>query len=316
MNAAFAIAVAACAFAVSLATIPVFKLLAVRYRFVDAADDDPLKIHKAPMPFVGGLGIALGCAVSLAVAAVAQPGVLPAVGLVLVVGLGAVALGFFDDVSNIRPAVRLSVEVLVGAAVGAGGLALALFEPSVFARFGPAAAAAFVVFAVFYVVGAINAVNMQDGLDGLAGGVVLISCVGFVALGAARGNGLVVALGLALGGALAAFLVYNFHPASVFMGDNGSYFLGFLVAVMALAATSAHGTPAGLAGGVLMVGVPVFDAAFAIARRLRRGVSPFAGDRSHFYDYLAQRGLSTRAVALTSYAIQAALVAAGALLLS
>lgn len=291
------------AFAVAAASIPVFRRVAERRELVDAAGDDPLKIHAAPVPFVGGLGIALGCAIALALAGGAQPEIAPAIGRTLAIGLGVALLGFRDDVSTIPPLVRLAAEMLVGA------LAVTLFDASRF----PLGAGAFVVFAIVYVVGAINAVNMQDGLDGLAGGVALVSCAGFAAVG----DPFVTAVALALAGALVGFLVYNFNPASVFMGDNGSYLLGFLVAVMALAVTVADGTWKGVAAGVLLVGVPVFDAAFAIVRRLARGVSPFHGDRSHFYDLLSQRGLSTRAVALASYAIQAVFVAAGvALLLS
>ena len=289
------------AFAVAAATIPVFRRVAERRRLVDAAGDDPLKIHAAPVPFVGGLGIGLACALALGLAAAVRPGLAAPIGLVLAIGAGVAALGFRDDVSTIPPALRLAAELL------AGGLAVMLFDASRF-RFG---AAAFVLFAAFYVVGAINAVNMQDGLDGLAGGVVLVSCAGFAVVG----DPLVTAVALALAGALVGFLVYNFNPASVFMGDNGSYLLGFLIATMAISVTVADGTWRGVAAGVLLVGVPVFDAAFAIVRRLARGVSPFEGDRSHFYDLLAQRGLSTRAVALASYAIQAAFVAAGVALL-
>jgi UDP-GlcNAc:undecaprenyl-phosphate/decaprenyl-phosphate GlcNAc-1-phosphate transferase len=163
-----------------------------------------------------------------------------------------------------------------------------------------------------YVVGAMNAVNMLDGLDGMAGGVALIGCAGFGVVGVQLGQRLTVALALALGGSLAAFLVYNYHPASVFMGDNGSYFVGFMIATMALLLLFARGSWRSIPGTVLLVGMPVFDAGFAIVRRLRRGVSPFSGDRSHFYDYLAGRGLSTRAVAVVSYALQTCSVSLGA----
>ena len=298
---------APCAFAVAAASIPVFRRMAAKRRLVDAAGDDPLKIHAAPVPFVGGLGIGLGFAVALGLAAAAEPRLAPTVGLVLAVGAGVAALGFRDDVSTIPPLVRLGLEALAGAALGAGGVAVGLF--------GAEASLALLPFAVFYAVGAINAINMQDGLDGLAGGVVLVSCAGFGFAGAATGHEAVLAIAVGLGGALVGFLVYNFNPASVFMGDNGSYLLGLLVAAMALAVTVADGTWKGIVAGILLVGVPVFDAAFAILRRLARGVSPFEGDRSHFYDLLAQRGMSTRAVALTSYAIQAAVVAAGTAIL-
>jgi UDP-GlcNAc:undecaprenyl-phosphate GlcNAc-1-phosphate transferase len=124
-----------------------------------------------------------------------------------------------------------------------------------------------------------------------------------------------VAVALALGGALVGFLVYNLPPASVFMGDNGSYFLGFLSASLALILTVEGGTTRHVIGGVLMVGVPVFDAALAVGRRLSRGVSPFRGDRGHFYDYLAMRGLPIPAVTAIGWAIQLISVGSGLMLL-
>jgi UDP-GlcNAc:undecaprenyl-phosphate GlcNAc-1-phosphate transferase len=309
-----ALLVVACAFLPALVSIPVFRALAHRRRLVDDAGDDPLKIHAAPIPFVGGLGIVLGCAAALGVAAVAAPAPRLQLGLVFAAGAAVSALGFADDVSTVRPVVRFAIEAAAAALLAVGGLAVGLFASKLF---GPGAVglAAFGLFAVFYVVGAINAVNMQDGLDGLAGGVVFVSAIGFAVVAVEMRSPVVLVLALALAAALSAFLVYNFNPASVFMGDNGSYFLGLLVATMALAVTTSQGGWRGLAGGILLVGAPVFDAAFAIVRRLARGVSPLTGDRSHFYDLLAQRGLSTKAVALVCYTIQTALVASGVALL-
>jgi UDP-GlcNAc:undecaprenyl-phosphate GlcNAc-1-phosphate transferase len=284
--------------------------VALARRWLDAAGADPLKIHGTPTPFVGGLGIILGCTVALAVfSAVTLAADVP---FVLATACGVAALGFRDDVAATSPIARLAVEGVAGLCLAAGGLGLGLFQA---AGSHVAAALGIVVLGAFYVVGGVNAVNMQDGIDGLAGGMVLISCAGYAWLGIATGRDAMVAVALALGGALVGFLVYNLPPASVFMGDNGSYFLGFLSASLALILTVEGGTTRHVIGGVLMVGVPVFDGALAVGRRLSRGVSPFRGDRSHFYDYLAMRGLPIPAVTAIGWAIQLISVGSGLMLL-
>lgn len=310
-------AVSAGAFIVCLIAIPVFKRMAARWRLVDVAGADPLKIHAAPIPFVGGLGIVAGCLLSLLLIVGRLGEYSKGAIWILLLALGAATLGFCDDRFNVRPSVRLTVEIAIGWAFAVMGVVTDLFA-GVWLKslsWGATGYALMIAFVIFFVAGAINAINMQDGMDGLAGGVALISCVGFTVVALSLNQFLVFALALSMGGSLAAFLIYNFHPASVFMGDNGSYFLGFMLAAMALISAFANPGVMSLAGAALMIGAPVFDAAFAVIRRLRRGVSPLAGDRSHFYDYLAKRGLSTRRVALISYALQTGFVFVGAAIL-
>src|SRR5678816_2410344 len=112
----------------------------------------------------------------------------------------------------------------------------------------------------------------------------------------------------------AGFLVFNRPPASVFMGDSGSYFLGFAVGAMTLLLAVKGGTALHVAGGLLLVGLPVVDGTLAIVRRTLRGQSPFRGDRAHLHDQLAQKGLSAGRVDLVCSLVQAVLVGAGLLL--
>jgi UDP-GlcNAc:undecaprenyl-phosphate GlcNAc-1-phosphate transferase len=301
-------------FLVSVLTTLVFKRVAVSLRWLDAAGADALKIHDTPTPFIGGFGVFSGCAVSFGLAAF---GIIEApVGVVLlfVLGLSVFALGLRDDIARVPPIARLSFEVGVGAMLAVIGSATSLIELRWKFPTTPVTFAAFVVLVAVFVAGVINAVNMLDGMDGLAGGIGLISCAGFAVTASISGNHLARGLALALVGSLAAFLLFNFHPASVFMGDNGSYFLGFMLASIAVLLSAASGTIWGVVGSLLLIGVPIFDAGFAVVRRLRHGVSPFLGDRSHFYDYLSLRGLSTPKVAIIGYLIQICLVTFGSFL--
>jgi len=140
-----------------------------------------------------------------------------------------------------------------------------------------------------------NALNMQDGLDGLAGGITAISLIGFLILSILSSTTLPLILSLALLGGIIGFLVYNWNPASIFMGDNGSHFLGFSLAILAIMFS---GHPIynlkQFIGPMLIIGLPIIDASWAIIRRVSKGQSPMQGDRGHLYDRLRQKGLSTK----------------------
>jgi UDP-GlcNAc:undecaprenyl-phosphate/decaprenyl-phosphate GlcNAc-1-phosphate transferase len=302
------------ALAVSALAVGLLARAARRHRWVDRAGDDPLKIHGGETPVLGGLGIAAGALAGLGLAMRLLPDrgalswALP--WTILGAGLLACGLGLRDDLAGLRPRTRLLVEIALG--LGVGGLLLTLGPasglPPVLSTF------LIIALAVFYTVGGINAVNMQDGLDGLAGTLALLSCLGFVAAGRELGLLPLAVLALTLGAAIAGFLLHNAPPASIFMGDNGSYLLGLLLAAQALLVLLARPTLPGLAASVLLIGLPVLDAALAILRRLHRGVSPLSGDRDHLYDRLARRFPTPRVIALCGL-LQAALVLAAVALL-
>src|SRR5687767_14999661 len=150
------IALAGCAFLISLITIAFFKRLAERRRWVDPAGADPLKIHSAPTPFVGGFGIALGFFLSFAlVCGQLSEGSL-GIALIPLLGLGMFALGFCDDKTAVHPLVRLIVEVLAGAAFAVGGFAVPLFTGRWVAPLSIAGMFLIVVLVLFYVAGSIN----------------------------------------------------------------------------------------------------------------------------------------------------------------
>jgi UDP-GlcNAc:undecaprenyl-phosphate GlcNAc-1-phosphate transferase len=275
--------------------------------WVDRAGDDPLKIHQGEMPVLGGLGMAIAFFVGSIWGSIwaFRLSALPTgfLALIGVAALGAWALGLRDDLRGLPPLFRLAIELLLGMIVGGGFWALGA---------GPLVAA----LAVLYIVGAINALNMQDGLDGLAGTLTLISCAGFAVAALYRGSPPAALLAAVLAGAVLGFLFHNLPRASIFMGDNGAYFLGLLLGVQGLLVLAQRPTLRGLAASVLLIGLPVLDAALAILRRLRRGVSPFRGDRDHLYDLLSKRGLSTWGVLGICGLIQAGLVTLGLALLT
>ena len=153
---------------------------------------------------------------------------------------------------------------------------------------------------LFWIVGMVNAVNMLDGLDGLATGVGTIAAVLFAWHSYRLGQTAVAAYPLALAGALIGFLLFNFAPAKIFLGAAGASLLGYNLATYAIL------SPAKLSTALLVLSVPILDVAWQIIARLRRGQSPFHGDRGHLHFRLSDRGLPTRQIVLGYYVVTAA----------
>jgi UDP-GlcNAc:undecaprenyl-phosphate GlcNAc-1-phosphate transferase len=245
---------------VTLVAAPFVRRVALRLGVVD--HPGPLKLHRTPVPYLGGVAVFIGLIV----------GPVDAGRLALFVPYAlALALGVADDIRGVPPRVRLAAELVIGAVAG-------LVVP------GPAVVK--VATAVLVVV-LMNAVNLLDGQDGLATGACIVSAAAFAILG-----GDAQSVGLALAGALAAFLVFNAPPARMYLGDGGAYLLGAVLATLP-ALTGHRATEVSLwIATPFIVALPLADTAIAALRRLRAGVPVFLGDRSHVYDQLVDRGWS------------------------
>lgn len=262
--------------------------LGPRLGYVDRPDDSALKVHRMPAVPLGGVAILSGTAVGWWAIGDVVWGML---GLAAVV----VLLGLLDDRTGLSPPVRLVAEAAVGVAtLSLPAVPLGLDSPLE------------AVVAVSLVVLAINAVNLVDGLDGLAGSTALIAFLGVAALSLNRG--IDPGLPLVTAGALAGFLLLNRHPARVFLGDNGAYLVGFLLAV-----TVMRGSPDGLGSQLLVaslvLGVFVVDLAATVMRRWLARRPMLSGDRGHLYDRLRDHGWSVPAVVAAAAGAQILFVA-------
>ena len=297
-------------FIASFIAIPILRNFGIKRRFCDKPGN--LKVHKKPIPYLGGVGIFLGFIFGLIFARLFhQISGLQATGLI-VGGIVIIFLGLWDDLKWKQfgnPFLKLFCQFLAGIFI-----VLILIKIGVNLDFSinPWLAA---IIAGFYIVGSMNALNMQDGLDGLAGGITAISLIGFLILSILSSTTLPLILSLALLGGIIGFLVYNWNPASIFMGDNGSHFLGFSLAILAIMFS---GHPIynlkQFIGPMLIIGLPIIDASWAIIRRVSKGQSPMQGDRGHLYDRLRQKGLSTKKTVLICYAVQLIIVGMGVII--
>ncbi len=266
------------AFAVAVVVTPIAARVATRLGAVD--HPGPLKVHRRPVPYFGGLAV---------LAAIVVPVARTHASLLVPLALAG-ALGLADDLGDLSPLVRLGAEVVLG-----------VVAAWTTARHDPLQ----LVLGVIAVLVLVNAVNLLDGLDGLAATVGIFSATGFfVVLGGSSAT-----FALALAGALAGFFVWNAPPARVYLGDAGSYLIGTALAMLFMA--TAQRDASVVSAGFLFVGVPVADTVVAVLRRLRAHQPLLRGDRGHVYDQLVDRGWPAPAAVAACAAAQAALVGIG-----
>jgi len=303
------------AFVVTVFATPVAIAVARRLGVMDYPDQQ-LKPHAKPTPYLGGTAICLGWGTALVLAM--TRGQVHTVTLLpmLLGGVAISIIGLVDDVRNISPKIRLAAESLVIALVilttKAGLRLVEMLVGPLGIDHPPAVLAVPISFGLstFVVLGACNSANLIDGLDGLCTGVTAIISAGFFLLAAhlavwkysQAGDPVRLVLAVAMFGAAMGFLPLNFNPAKIFMGDAGSTLLGYNCGMMILLFAE-RSILRWVLGGLMVFALPIGDTALAVVRRWRSGRSIFAGDRSHFYDQLIDRGYSVKRVVGISYAL-------------
>ena len=291
---------------VALAITPGVIFLAAKTGAMDAPD--ARKVHKKPIPRIGGLGIYAAFMVSMLTVMVFTD--LSAdvfherVGL-MVSGTMIVILGLIDDYTNLPAKVKLAGQI-------AAACVLVAFDVRIDFISDPFGDFLYhEVFAIpatiFWIVGLTNTVNLIDGLDGLAAGVATIAAVTIFLVALQQDFLLVAVLTAALAGAAIGFLYYNFNPARIFMGDTGSMFLGFMLAGISIIGAVKSAATIALIVPILALGLPILDTTFAIVRRYRGGVPIFKPDKGHLHHRLLDLGFTQRQAVLLMYVISALL---------
>ena len=299
-------------FLIALILTPVVKNLAVKMGAVDdpRKDKDPeRRMHSDPIPRMGGLAIALGFLLSTLV-------FLPILGEeygnyrgMLLGAVIVVVLGVFDDIYDLRALFKLVVQIIAAMiAVVGGNVITDLSNPNIFSsnpywHLGWLS----VPVTVIWIVGMTNAVNLIDGLDGLSCGVSSISSLTLLVIALLVGEPPVALLVAALAGACLGFLPYNMNPAKIFMGDTGSTFLGYVLAVISIQGLFKMYTLISFVVPFLLFGLPIFDTCFAFIRRIAHGQSPMHADRGHVHHRLIDMGFSQKQAVAVLYVITAIL---------
>lgn len=293
-----------CAFGLSLLAVlaltPAVRSLAKRLRFLDYPSKN--KVHIDPTPLMGGVAVALASLASAAaaLALIRCPYSARIVGF-MSGGLMVVVLGLADDANGMRPRVKFAGQTVAAAVMLlSGGIdGIPLPAPIAF------------VLGLFWMVGLMNAFNFLDNMDGITAGLATIATLGIFVLAMGNGHVNIAIAAIAVAGGALGFLWYNFSPASIFLGDAGSLFLGYVVGGLALRAVAySEGGVSALLVPVLMLGYPIFDALLVTASRYSDGRDLAQGGCDHSSHRIASLGLSSKQTATVIYLISGLLTAA------
>ena len=285
---------------ICMALIPVLMATAGRLQFVDLPGDR--KIHHAPMAKVGGIAFAVGTVVAMLLWAPKDPIVTSG----LVGGAVILLFGAWDDRVGLGYKTKFLGQLIAAAVVvWVGGVHLTSLP---FMGETPLPLWIAVPVTLFLLVAVTNALNLADGLDGLAGGLSLLSFGGMAFLAYLAGDWVVMSMMVAVLGGLLGFLRFNTYPASIFMGDAGSQFLGFYLGLCAIVLTDPARGPYSPALISFIWGLPILDTAGVMIQRLLEHRSPFVADKNHVHHKLLGFGLSHREAVMVIYGLQALLV--------
>lgn len=297
----FGLAAMLCAALIAFATTPAVRVFAHKLKAIDIPTDNR-RMHKKPIPRLGGLAIYLGFTLTMLFFIESFS---PTVIALLVGGSVIVLLGMLDDIFRLKATVKLVVQIGVAfIAVWQDITVERIFFMGSEIEFGAWA----IPITVFWIVGLTNAINLIDGLDGLSCGVSAISAASLllvsILMGESHASTLLMAI---LVGACVGFLPFNLNPARIFMGDTGALFLGYSLSVISIEGVLKMHTLVSFIIPILIFAFPLFDTAFAFTRRIIHGKSPFSPDRGHLHHRLIDMGLNQKQTVAILYSVCALL---------
>lgn len=289
------------AFAISLAATPFVKNLAYKIGAVDVPDDER-RVHKRPIPRLGGLAIFYGFLVALL--CFANPideqmrGII--IGSLIIVGVSII-----DDVKQLRALIKLAAQILAAAVAVIHDVRItAISVPSFIVESGVLQLGALSIpITMIWIIAVTNAVNLIDGLDGLAVGVSSIASFSLFFIAILGGEQDVAITAAALAGGCLGFLPYNFNPAKIFMGDTGSQFLGYMLSVICIQGLFKGYAIISFIVPLLIMALPLFDTIFAIVRRAWNHKPIMGADRGHLHHRLLDSGFSQKETVAILYGI-------------
>ena len=299
----------------SIVLTPLVLRMAAELEMYDAPDGDR-RVHTRPIPRVGGVAVFAATVLALCAWVLIRA---RGAGLSAqewnfffgVVAGGAVlfAAGLVDDIRGLRPAAKLAAQFVAASVVYSLGLRVEVLS------LGNTSQLALGWFSfpltLLWIVGVTNAFNLIDGLDGLATGIALVALTTTLLVAVSLGNTDVVVVCIALIGALIGFLVYNFNPARIFLGDSGSLYVGFMLAVLSVHGSLKSATAVLTIVPLFALALPLLDTSLAVARRFLRGVPLSTADAQHIHHRLLALGLTQRRAVLVMYVVATLLAVVG-----
>lgn len=280
---------------IAFTTTPMARMIAFRIGAIDVPKD-ARRMHKEPVPRLGGLSIFLGFTLTTLVFCEFTP-------TLVAMWLGGaiiVVTGMLDDVFRLRSLIKLGAQIAVAAIAVSQGVTIPFINLfGTYIQFG----AFSIPITILWIVGLTNAINLIDGLDGLSCGVSAICCGSLLLVMLLNGDGTSALLTAIMVGACLGFLPFNTNPAKIFMGDTGALFLGYVMSLLSIEGLFKFHTAMSFLIPLSIFGLPICDTAFALIRRILHGKSPFAPDRGHIHHRLIDMGFNQKQSVYILYAI-------------
>lgn len=290
----------------SFIVTPIIKKIAFKTGVIDIPKGKR-KIHKKPIPLLGGLAIYIPFILLVALKAgdikQAEWGIIIG-GFIIIIG------GVLDDKWELKPYEKIFFQLLAAAVLIIMGLKIEMIT-NPFGSLVPYLNIGYlsIPFTIIWVIGITNALNLIDGLDGLAAGVALISALTILLIAIMKDRAGAALLTAILSGAIIGFLPYNFNPASIFLGDTGAQLLGFLLAAISIEGAIKSAAVFSVVVPIFTMGLPIFDTLFAIVRRKLNGKPIMQADRGHLHHRLLDMGLTQKQAVMVMYLISTILSA-------
>lgn len=284
---------------ITIITTPIAKKIALKVGVIDVPEDGR-RMHKRPIPLLGGLAIYMAIIFSSLIFLPLNKALLS----VILGGTLIVIAGIIDDIKDISPKLKLGFQLMAGIILILGNIRID-FITNPFSNKGLLLNLKWlsIPITLVWVIGITNTLNLIDGLDGLAAGVALISGLSLMSVAYRLGYGNTVILSSIVAGACLGFLPFNFRPARIFMGDTGALFLGFILAVISIEGVMKSVATISIIIPVFILGLPILDTTFAIFRRLLNGKPIAIADKSHIHHRLVSNGLSQRDTVWILYSV-------------
>ncbi|NLV77039.1 MAG: undecaprenyl/decaprenyl-phosphate alpha-N-acetylglucosaminyl 1-phosphate transferase [Tissierellia bacterium] len=287
--------------ALSLSMTPVVKKIAVKLGAMDVPKDER-RVHKKPMPLMGGLAIYISIIITSLIFLPIDKSLIS----ILIGGSIICISGIIDDIKDISPRMKLVFQIVAAIVLIIGDVKIdAITNPFTKTTKLIQLGIFSIPITIFWVVGITNTLNLIDGLDGLAAGVAMIASLSFLFVAGKFNYVPVMIISSIIAGSCLGFLPYNFNPASIFMGDTGALFLGFMLASLSIEGVMKSVATIAVVVPIIILGVPIFDTTFAIFRRLLNGKSIAEADKGHLHHRLLQMGYSQKKTVLILYFISA-----------
>ncbi len=289
------------AFTLTFIQMPFTIKLAKKKGFLDVPKDER-RVHKEPIPVGGGIAMVISVTILILYYLPINKGLIMTILASLVIALS----GLYDDKKDLSPKLKFLFQILAGVLLVLGGMKIefvtnpfdshdALLILNILS----------IPVTIFWVCGITNTINLIDGLDGLASGVSMICAISMFFITYRMGRYEVSIVCALVAGACLGFLPFNFNPAKIFMGDTGALYLGFMLSYISISGFLKQAAILMIFVPVLILGVPVFDTAFAMVRRKLSGKSMVEADKGHLHHRLLKMGLNQRQTVVILYSISA-----------